>query len=589
MAILKVLPFSRIIRAPDGACLLSILREAGIGIAAECGGQGRCGRCRIRFLEAPPPITKADTRFFSSQELESGWRLACQHCVINYCLIEIPTTEVIGQSKLKSSSLIYQFALRPIAAKMMVPLISLNQELSRLELLQLILGGKVEISPFALSQLASLKEDLCTLTIVGRKVVAVEPGEAKRGPYGVAIDVGTTTVAAYLLDLGLGKEIGARVATNAQCAFGVDILSRISYIQERGLRGLQELHRAVVTTINFLVEELAQDAGITSHAIVQVAIVGNPTMLHLLVGVNPTSIGQAPFIPVWRRMLTFRAGELSLGVNPEALVYILPFVSGYVGADVVAGILACELDATRGIKLYIDLGTNSEIVLAIDGKLLACAAAGGPAFEGMNITCGMPAWEGAIFRVEISKGEVHYRTIGDVSPRGICGTGLIDLVASLLEAGLIDSRGRFQREGKEARQIRAPLFILSEDPLVYITQEDIRKLQLAKAAIRAGIEVLANQAGISLEEIEQVFLAGAFGSEINVRSLARIGVLPAKLLPRIIFVGNAAGEGAKACLFDQELVQRAEQIAHMIEYIELSRDKRFIRYFINALSFPARM
>lgn len=580
MATLKVLPQGRIIQVPEGVFLFSALQEAGIPIASECGGQGRCGRCRVRFLEPPPPATEVEARFLSPQELTMGWRLACRHRVVGYITVEVLSVGPIAQTKVKSDFCEYQGTLRPAAVKRTISLPPRNEAPSQLERLQLALGVEVEVPQLVLSQLASLEGDLCSVTTVGRRVVVVEPGEHRGGPYGLAIDLGTSTLAGYLLDLGRGKVMGARAAANPQGAFGSDVLSRISYVQETGLAGLEELQRAAISGVNSLAEALAKATGIPSQEIVQVAVVGNPTMLHLLLRINPASIGQAPFTPVWRKMLAFRARELSLSTNPEALVHLLPIVSGYVGADTVAGILACGLGKTSDTELFVDLGANAEIVLAVDGKLLACAAAAGPAFEGVGIACGMPALEGAIFRVEID-GEVHYQTIGGAPPKGICGTGLVDAVAELLEADLVDYRGRLCR-----KRIQGDRFVLFEDPPVYITQGDIRKLQLAKAALRAGMEILAAHAGLSLTEVDRIFLAGAFGSEMRPQSLVRIGVLPPELLPRTISVGNAAGEGAKAFLFDREISEEVEQIAQRIEYIELSCERLFPKAFISAMRFP---
>lgn len=587
MATLKVLPQEKAFQVPVGTSVFSALQEAGIFLASDCGGQGRCGLCRVRFLGPLPSVTETDAQFLSPEELAAGWRLACRHQILRDVTVELPSPGSVSQAKLKGGSFKYQDALRPAAVKRKVFLPQQDRSSSYLERLQFALGEEVEVPRPVLSQLTTLKGNLCTVTMVGRKAVAVEPGESRDGPYGLAVDLGTSTVAAYFLDLGQGEVTEAKAAANPQGAFGADVLSRISCVQEWGSAGLQKLQRAAIGVVNCLAEELAEATGISTEKIVQAAVVGNPTMLHLLLGIDPTSIGQAPFIPVWRQMLAFRAGDLSLSINPEALVHFLPLVSGYIGADTVAGILACRMHRTPKTELLLDVGANAEMVLAVEGRLVACAAAAGPAFEGVGISCGMPAFEGAICRVEID-GDIRYWTVGDASPQGICGTGLVDAVAGLLEAGFIDYQGRLQGKWEERIQgeRNACRFTIGGDPPIYITQGDIRKLQLAKAAIRAGMEVLMAHVGLSLGEVDRVFLTGAFGSELRPQSLARIGLLPSELLSHTVIVRNAAGEGAKAFLFDKELAQEVERIARRMEYIDLSSDKRFSLAFVNAMWFP---
>jgi len=581
---------------PLGETVFSALRAAGIPIPGDCGGQGRCGRCKVRFLEAAPSPTPADLRFLSEEELSAGWRLSCQHRVEHDLTLEVPTLGEVAQVKVRSGERPIG-SLRPQAVQqtLTVPPPSRDDQRADLERLRAALGEEVEVP---LSVLAKLPEVLrtgnfqITLTRVGRKVVAVEPGAQARGPYGLALDIGTSTLAAYLLDLGKGEELLAKALANPQAAFGADVLSRIGYVQEHGQKGLAELKGRLLEAIGQLVESLVGPVGLSPEEIVQAAVVGNPTMIHLFAGVDPCSIGQAPFTPVWKRGMTFKARELGLWMNPEGIVHVLPLVSGYVGADTVAAVLACGLHRAEGLALLLDLGTNGEIVLGGRERMVACSAAAGPAFEGGRIACGMPGVEGAIFRVELNGG-VRYQVLGGGEPQGLCGTGLVDAVAALLAIGLIDPRGRLlpgegtpfaariEGEGNTRR-----FWIEERKRPIYITQRDIRELQLAKGAIRAGVEVLLSRMGATPEEIDRVYLAGAFGSQMRPESLVQLGLLPEELLPRIVPVGNAAGTGAKLALLDREALPEAERIAQEMEYVELSYEKPFAKQFVAQMRFP---
>ena len=596
MASLLVLPYRRLLRVPPGETVFSALRAAGIPIPGDCGGQGRCGRCKVRFLEAAPSPTPADLRFLSEEELSAGWRLSCQHRVEHDLTLEVPTLGEVAQVKVRSGERPIG-SLRPQAVQqtLTVPPPSRDDQRADLERLRAALGEEVEVP---LSVLAKLPKVLragnfqITLTRVGRKVVAVEPGAQARGPYGLALDIGTSTLAAYLLDLGKGEELLAKALANPQAAFGADVLSRIGYVQEHGQKGLAELKGRLLEAIGQLVESLVGPVGLSPEEIVQAAVVGNPTMIHLFAGVDPSSIGQAPFTPVWKRGMTFQARELGLRVNPEGIVHVLPLVSGYVGADTVAAVLACGLHRAEGLALLLDLGTNGEIVLGGRERMVTCSAAAGPAFEGGRIACGMPGVEGAIFRVELNGG-VRYQVLGGGEPQGLCGTGLVDAVAALLAIGLIDPRGRLlpgegtpfaariEGEGNTRR-----FWIEERKRPIYITQRDIRELQLAKGAIRAGVEVLLSYMGVTPEEIDRVYLAGAFGSQMRPESLVQLGLLPEELLPRIVPVGNAAGTGAKIALLDREALKEAERIAQEMEYVELSYEKAFSEQFVAQMRFP---
>ncbi|MGC9529545.1 MAG: ASKHA domain-containing protein [Candidatus Bipolaricaulaceae bacterium] len=591
---LRVLPQDITLRVAEGATLLSSLQQAGLPVESACGGRGRCGRCRVRFLAAPP-ATAAEQRLLSPQELAQGLRLACQHRLSGDCTVELPPAGRVSQAKVQSGRT-RPGPCRPAAGRRQIT-VGRGQQTgeSDLENLQAALGDQVEVSPPALAQLAAAlargRHQLSVIT-VGQHLVAVRPGE-EDGPYGLAVDLGTSTVAAYLLDLEGGNELAALAVANPQGAWGADVLSRIAHVQDSGPAGLEQLRGAAVAAVNELAQKLAAQAGLTTDHLHHLVVVGNPTMLHLLAGVDPVRIGRSPFCPTWRRGLDLPAARLGLAANPAARATLGPAVSAYVGADSVAAAVACGLGDRAAVELLLDLGANGEILLAAAGQLWACAAAAGPAFEGGGITCGMSALEGAVSRVELDDGELSWSTVGERSPRGICGSGLVDVVGVLLSAGLMDATGRLRpgQTGLAARlhgQGKERRFVLAEgDPPVFVTQRDLRQVQLAKAALRAGIEALLAEAGLNWGDVERISLAGAFGSQLRPQSLARIGLLPAELLARTHTVGNAAGEGAKAMLLDRQLAEEAEHIAGRVRYLELSADRTFAQRFVQAMRFPA--
>ena len=585
-------PAGKKVEAQDGENFFFALISAGIPIRGECGGKGICGRCRVRFVEGAPPPTETEKRLLSLYELEAGWRLACQHVVEKNVSLWIPFSgETLGR---KTAEFLCSVPFSPKATLVYVDL-SLQKrgkEGSDMESLRDVLGGNIEVSLPLLQELPrALREGAGKITLVrvGKNVVTLRPGHRVIPLLGLAVDLGTSTLAAHLLDLRKGIELGAKAIANPQLPFGADVLSRITYVREGGEEALKRLREAVVEGVNRLATELSFEAGVASDEIIHIVVVGNPTMLHLFLGVDPSSIGEAPFVPIWREALFLRAEELNLKVHPRAVVEVPPLVSGYVGADTVASILACRLHEKEFPCLLLDLGTNGEIVLGWKERLLTCSAAAGPAFEGGRISCGMPALKGAISHVHLEKGSFNFEVIGGGEPLGICGSGLVDLLALLLEEGLVDATGRFSPRPDHALFSRlighgnnAKLLITEG---IYLTQRDIRELQLAKAAIRAGIELLLDKAGLNPQEIQCVYLAGAFGSQMRPQALAKIGVIPNELLPKLQSVGNAAASGAIAMLLNQELIKEATLVAKKAEHVELACEKKFVEVFVANMKF----
>jgi uncharacterized 2Fe-2S/4Fe-4S cluster protein (DUF4445 family) len=428
----------------------------------------------------------------------------------------------------------------------------------------------------------------------GEELVSVEGGDTRGQAYGIAFDIGTTTVVGYLLDLATGAEIARASRLNGQQPWGADVLSRASHAMEQP-EGGAELQAAIVGTINQIIEDCC--AGVDVRQVYYLTVVGNSIMHHLLLRLSPGPIAVSPYVTVTRDPLTVRAADLGIAL-PNARVFFLPLIGAYVGADTLGVILATGMDQSDEMQLAVDIGTNGEMALGSRGKLLACSAPAGPAFEGAEIHQGMRASVGAIDRVRLAE-DVRLWTIGDAPPRGICGSGLIDAVAQMLRRGLVDSRGRLlprpHLEGKLPPKLLERLvgqghtweFVLSRDPYVAVTQDDVRQIQLAKGTIHCGVQVLMEELGIQASQIARVFLAGAFGNFIDRRSALAVGLLPPTIpLERIQGVGNAAGQGSRMALLSTSIRKRAETVARQVEYFELSKHPRFEEIFIDSLAFP---
>jgi len=381
---------------------------------------------------------------------------------------------------------------------------------------------------------------------------------------------------------------------NPQKSFGADVIARIKHVYEHSETGLKELQEAVVSAINRMIHQLCQTASIKPAHIYKVTVAGNPTMLHLFTAIDPSQIDHSPYIPVLRDGMIISANELGLETNPEGRVYIIPAISGYVGADITAGVLFSGLHQSSQLNLFVDIGTNAEIVLGNKERMLACSTPAGPAFEGALIKHGMSATPGAISHVLLSgDSELKLEVIGYSTPRGICGSGLIDLIAELRKVELINEKGKLLTQDNlhYAKRVTPdersrPQFLVSGgDKPIYLTQQDIRELQLAKGAIRSGVDILLRKWGATPEDVDVIHLAGAFGNYVQRESVLRIGMLPPFPIEKLKPVGNAAGQGAKLCLLNQGEWIKAQELAEQVQYFELSYYKGFSDTFIESLYF----
>jgi len=590
---ITILPQKRAILLPVGENLLRALHENGLAIPSPCNGAGTCGQCKVRFEQGAPPPTDGDRRFLNLQEIQDGWRLSCLHKVEGEAKIHLVSQVGELDTKAQVDSFLEEGDVDPGVSAHFLELSPPGRDDQRADLLRLQerLGQELMVPLPVLKRLPSiLRDNEFSLTVIKaeKEILNLLPNDHSDEIYGVAIDIGTTTIACYLFELVGGRQLAVAAGSNPQSTFGADVISRIGYVREQK-KGSEELRRLVVDALNELITRMVQEVGIKRDAVYKVTVVGNPTMLHLFLGIDPLGIDHSPYVPVIQNGLTLRAEEVGLAVSPFARVEILPAVSAYVGSDIVAGILYADMGTKDEIELFLDIGTNGEVVLAVGSRMFACSTAAGPAFEGASISQGMSALDGAIHRVTIEDGELSCSVLGGKEARGICGSGLLDAVAALREIGLIDSSGRLRRtehplssqiegEGTKAR------FLLSDG--VYLTQKDIREFQLAKGAIRAGIEVMLTHASIGSDDIDRILVGGAFGSSLAPSSLLRTGLLPSIDAERIISLGNSAGQGAKLVLLNRRNKQRLQQLIKRTNYIELSFIKEFSQKFITHMQFP---
>ncbi len=583
----------------EGVTLLQAAAAANVAIDAPCGDRGICGKCRVQLLSSPRPPTLQEKTLIPSDDLENGWRLACQTTVAGDTVVQVPERTL--QPAIVPLS---QVTPKPAVQKLHValPAPSIDDPVSDLSRVHRGLNGQAGgAGDVGLSFLRSLPGTLekasydVTSVAVSGQLIGLEAGDTSCLSYGVAVDLGTTSVVVMLADLSTGTVLGVESRLNGQANFGADVISRIHATMDAN--SVQPLQRAAVATINAALDALLKKTGVDRNSVYEVVVAGNTCMNHLFLGIDPRSLALAPYQPVVTDPVSTSAAELGLAVNPSGRVYTLPNIAGFVGSDTVAVILATGMHRSDEIKLAIDLGTNGEMVLGNRHRLLSCSTAAGPAFEGAKISCGMRATEGAIERVWIDGDAVKLQVIGGGQPIGVCGSGLLDAVAQMRSAGILNESGRMATPDRDTSGLPARLaqrlrfdgkngaFVLGQrgKRQVALTQGDIRELQLAKGAIRAGISILLKEYGIELADVSEILLAGAFGSFINPASARAIDLVPWMPIERITAVGNAAGQGAAMALLSTDLRAEATEIARFVEYIELSARPDFMDQFMDAL------
>jgi len=592
------LPYERTTRVPAGTTVFSAAHWIGLPIDSTCGGRGTCGKCKVRVVEGSPDASSADHRLLRPQEIADGWRLSCQAPIYEDMTCEVP--QLLRVPKAATMGLGRLVILDPNVRKVYLELSepSLHDQRSdvaRLKDALTVEGHDMAAGVAVLRTLPGVFREAgfrVTAVLAGEHLVAVEPGDTTGECYGVAFDVGTTTLVGTLMNLRTGMAASVQSTLNGQAQFGADVISRISHGMN-GPEAIVELRDAVVATMNAILDELYAETGVTPAATYEAVVVGNVTMLHLLLGVDPTPLSMSPFTPAFMDQLSVDARDVGLRIHPQGYVQTLPALGAYVGADIVGGVLATGVVREDKLRVFVDVGTNGEIVLGNAQRALATAAPAGPAFEGSQIRCGMRATSGAIEGVTLGD-RVELQVIGgDVAPQGICGSGLVDAVAQLLMTGLMDHSGRLKlAEDVPHHPLRDRLidvdgvraFLLADG--VYLTQRDIRELQFAKGSIATGIKVLMDILGVAAGDLDEVLLGGSFGSYLNPESAKIIGLVPPVDVDRIIAVGNSAGEGAKIALLSYRERQVAFELPSRIEYVELSGRSDFNDSFISVLGFP---
>jgi len=596
-------PIGRRVTVVRENSLLNAAQGAGINIASVCGGIGICDSCKIRMINGSLTETTLEEKaIFTELELETGYRLACQSYPQGDLVIEIPPESLTAPQRLQIEGLsqIIQIdpGVIPIELEIQEPTINdLRSDAVRVIDALKLAGVKPPIDiniPILEVMSPLLRKYQWNLTVAMRKgsVVAILPPSTSL--LGLAVDVGTTKLAGYLCDLNSGAILAKAGIMNPQTAFGEDVISRISYANNIS-GGRKILQTRLIDTINQLIQELCLQAGknelpITSDQIVEAVVVGNTVMHHLIAGLPVNQLGTAPYVPAVSNSLEFDSNWIGLNIAAGAKIYLPPNIAGYVGADHVAMLLATGIWSSPKTAIALDIGTNTEISLSYKDQLISCSCASGPAFEGAHIQAGMRAAPGAIERVQIIHDELRNQTIDNTAPIGICGSGILDAIACMHQIGALDHRGSFLPAHPSVRQSDHKYEFLLVDHSksgngrdIVITRQDVNEIQLAKGAIRTGIDALLETAGISSDAIEEFIIAGAFGTYINIPSAIEIGMFPALPLARFHQVGNAAGAGARQMLLSLRQRSLAEQIAKRVKYIELSTYPNFTNIFSRSL------
>lgn len=592
---------------PTGVSAFDAASWNGIAIDSTCGGHGTCKKCRIKVTEGNVPVSRLDIRAFTPTEIRDGWRLACMVRTAQDIAIDVPP--LTTRPKAATVGVGRQVILRPAVQKRYVELTEPTLHDQRTDLVRL-LDALDDIDPHvALDVIRFLPTTLrkadfkVTAVLVDQELIDVEMGDTSAYRYGVAYDLGTTTVVATLLDLNTGTPVAVRSMLNKQQPFGADVISRISatMLDPKALDRLQLLAQQ---TIAELTAEVCDSAGVDPNNIYEVALAGNATMTQLILGIDPEPLGVAPFIMASAEYPEVMASELGLAIHPRARAVIMPALGAYVGGDIVAGALATGMDRDKRLRLFIDVGTNCEIILGDGERILATAAPAGPAFEAASIKCGVRASPGAIETVKIEDGNLVIGTIDDAPAIGICGSGLVDACAWLVSCGLLDHSGRFvtdeiahsvaptladrlvERNGERIFVLTWGMTVGDLDDCIFLSQRDVRELQFAKAAIATGWALLLEEFGVKPSDVQQVLLAGSFGSYLSPASAVKIGLVPKLSVLRIISAGNVAGEGAKMALLSVQERHGATALLDEVKYVELSDRADFNDLFVENLAFP---
>ncbi|MBU3946793.1 MAG: DUF4445 domain-containing protein [Proteobacteria bacterium] len=589
-------PVGRRGQCNSDSSVLECAHQLGINIKSVCGSQGKCRSCKVKILDGKvSEPTLSEKEIFSEKECDQGWRLACKSYPLNDCKIYLPPESITAPQRTQTEGLEINILPEPVINSYKIavnpPSFSdlrgdADRLLETLNLTHNISCNKIDIDVMRdLSPKLRTCNWKCNVLVRKDEIIGLSLSDRKLG---FAVDLGTTKIAGYLVDLNSGKTIATKGIMNPQIGYGEDIISRITHAIQSPAEAAR-LKNLVVNSVNDLVGDLCSNIGAKADEIVDAVIVGNTAIHHLFLNLPVKQLAESPFIPAIINALDIKARDAGLQIAPGAFIHLLPNIAGFVGADHTAALLSIDAGNSEGVVLVIDIGTNTEISLIVNGKIVSASCASGPAFEGGHIKYGMRASGGAIEDILITNGEIQYQTIDGAAPVGICGSGILDALAQLYLAGVLDKSGRMSKDhpGVRSNGKYLEFVIVSEEErngqeAIAVTQSDIRELQLAKSAIRTGIQLLLEAKGCTENDITQIIIAGAFGSYINVDSAVTVGLLPCLPVERFKQVGNAAGIGAKMALISSGKRLEAQNLASRTHYIELSTVPAFMHTFVQA-------
>jgi uncharacterized 2Fe-2S/4Fe-4S cluster protein (DUF4445 family) len=557
MVQIKFIPNNITISVEEGTTILQAARLAGVVIESPCNAAVTCGKCKVKLDNSSiKNVTSAGVHHLSKEEEEAGFVLSCAAKVIGDVVVHVTNLELNESLKILNHGKSFDFEINPLIKK------------------------------------KYFDNEGVTKVYAGEQVIGIEANDTESMKFGVVVDIGTTTMVASLIDLNNGEEVSSTSALNPQAIHAQDVLSRIKFASEED--GLNTMYSGVINEIRNMISQASKNAGVSSENIYEIILSGNTCMLHLATNINPSSLGKYPYTPEIYGGNNIEAFQHDFNISPFGLIYLPPIISAYVGADITSGILAAKLHEKAGVTLFVDIGTNGEMVLSLDGELSAASTAAGPAFEGMNITHGMRASSGAIefFNIE-DDGNITVKTIGDEKAIGICGSGLLDIVGELVKYGVIKKNGKFvDIDSEEISPLLKEKLVKQEGKAVfkitdkvYLSQKDIRQVQLAKGAVRAGIEFLMRSKDITADRVAKVMIAGSFGYHLRAKSLINIGLLPMEFEDKIDFVGNTSKSGGQIFLLNKTYREEMEKVVKKVDIIELSNYKDFDKVFVQSLGF----
>lgn len=589
----------------QGSTILNAAIQSGVDLISVCGGKSTCGKCKVivNKSDAIEKPTQKEIETLTQQEIQNGIRLACCTKIIEDCTIKIPESSRTGKQRLQVEGINTPIKIEPSVKKYYVKIDAPTLEDPRADSERLLdylnklhsLNTSEFIFNFKLLQNLSKKlrdyDWECTIVLWRNEIIDVEPEDTTNRIFGYAVDIGTTKLAGYLVDLLNGNVLAANSAMNPQIPYGEDIISRLNYPEQ------ETLQNVLYETLNKMLLDLLDKTGVKSEEVYEMTFVGNTVMHHIFLGIDPLYLGRSPYPPVVQQSIVINANIMNIKINPYGKIFALPTIAGFVGADTIGVILSSEIYKKDKLCIAIDIGTNTEIVLGNQDKLVAVSCASGPAFEGAHIKFGMRASSGAIEKIEIEPEtlNVKYKTIDNEPPIGICGSGMIDLVAEMLKVGIIDVGGIFNANIKNSRIrevnemmefIVVPATESGTKEDITFSFKDVNQIVLAKAAIHTGFKLLFKSFNITKESLDTMYVAGAFGSHINNESARMIGVFPEIDLKKIKIIGNAAGTGARMCLVSDNAKKIAENLSKIVSYLELGIDEDFQRIFLNSNIIP---